>query len=94
MVACCSIKCQFFLVPGGIALQKEMFVCFRFSLVGLLTVLKTNLCESSLDLTFLVTSLDKCDWRCVIFFLKCSLRGICSKQSEGLPCDETSFDSG
>ena len=28
------------------------------------------------------------------FFLKCCLRGICSKQFEGLPFDETSLDSG
>ena len=35
MVACCSIKCQFFVLPVGIALQKEIFfICFRFSLVG------------------------------------------------------------
>ena len=27
------------------------------------------------------------------FFLKCYLRGICSKQSVGLPFDETSLDS-
>ena len=29
--------------------RKYFFVCFRFSLVGLLSVLKTNFCESSLD---------------------------------------------
>ena len=50
MVACCSVKCQFFVKPVGIALQKEIcFVCFGFSLMGLLSVLKTNFCESSLD---------------------------------------------
>ena len=44
MVACCSIKCQVFVLPGGIAKQKEILFrfFFRFSLVGLLSVLKTN----------------------------------------------------
>ena len=37
--------------------RKYFLDYFRFSLVGLLTVLKTNLFESSLDLTFLVTLL-------------------------------------